>query len=103
MSKFVQEVTDKDFEVFNRLDTPSKSQPHTSADMGFKEKTPYLFALLTGHVGGSSPAVVVVPRPPTLTTTHTSPIDVGDKKRKRAHGEKDIEGTKEGEITQSSR
>ena len=33
---------------------------------------------------------------------HTSPADVGDKKRKRVQGGKSAKGTKEGEITQSS-
>ena len=98
-SESIQEVTDKDFEVFYCPDAPGKSQPYTSINMGFEEKTPNLLALLTAHAGDFSPAVVVVPRPPTPTATHTSPIDAKDKKRKKAHGDKDAKGTKEGEIT----
>ena len=51
--------------------------------MGFEEKTPDLLALLTAHTGGSSPVVAMTPRLPTLVTTHTSPADVANKKRKR--------------------
>ena len=80
----VQEVIDKDFEVFYRPDALSTSQPPTSVDMGFEEKTPDLLALLIAYTGGSSLAVAVVPHPPTPATTHTSPTDAGDKKRKRA-------------------
>ena len=57
-SEFVQEVTDRDFEVFYRIDTPGTSQAHTFADMGFEEKTP---DLLTTHAGGSSLAMTMVP------------------------------------------
>ena len=98
-SEFVQEVTDKDFEVFYRLDAPITSQAQTFTAMSFKEKTPHLLALLTTHAGSSSPVMAVLTRPPTPATTHTSPADVGDKKRKRAQGGKSAEGTEEGEIT----
>ena len=54
-------MTDKDFKVFYRTDTLDTSQSHTSVDMGFKEKTPDLFALLTTHVGGFAPVVAMVP------------------------------------------
>ena len=64
--------------------------------MGFEEKTPDFLALLTAHAGGSSPAVVVVPQPPTPAATQTSLADAGDKKRKRAQGSKEPEGTEEG-------
>ena len=77
-------MIDKDFEVFYHKDTLSSSQACTSKDMCFKEKTPDLLVLLTAHAGGSSPAVAVVPRPPTPAATHVSSVDVEDKKRKRA-------------------
>lgn len=70
--------------------------------MGFEEKTLDLLALLTAHVGGSSPAVPVVTRPHTPTPTHTSSVEAIDKKRKRVHGGKGPKGNEEGEITQSS-
>ena len=50
-SEFAQEVTDKEFEVFYRPDSSNTSQPHTSADVGFEEKTPDLLALLTAYTG----------------------------------------------------
>ena len=100
--EFVQEVTDKDFKVFYYTNTLDTSQSHTSVDMGFEEKTPYLFALLTTHVGGFALVVAMVPRPPTSATTHMSSANIGDKKRKRAQRGKSTEGTREGEITQSS-
>ena len=49
MSESVQEVTDKDFNVFYHPDALSTSQAHTPADMGFEEKTPDLLALLKAH------------------------------------------------------
>jgi len=70
--------------------------------MGFEEKTPDLLTLLTAHVWGSSPAVAMVPQPPTSIAAHMSSADVGDKKRKRAQGGKGADGTEEREITQSS-
>ena len=70
--------------------------------MGFEEKTPDLLALLTAYTGGSTPAVVVVPRPPILALTRASSADAINKKRKRAQGGKDNEGVKEGEVTHSS-
>ena len=54
-------MTDRDFEVFYRTDTPGTSQAHTSVDKGFDEKTPDLLAFLTAHARGSTLAVVVVP------------------------------------------
>ena len=83
-SKSVQEVTDRDFEVFYHTDAPSTSQAHTSEDMGFKEKTPNLLGLLIAHAGGSSLVVAMVPGPPTSAATHMSFANIGDKKRKRA-------------------
>ena len=77
--KLVQEVTDKDFEVFYQQedpeDAPSTShrplrlaQVSTSQEevnipegMVFKEKTQDLLALLIAHAGGASPAIPVVP------------------------------------------
>ena len=79
----IQKVTDKDFEVFYRTDTPGTSQAHTSVDMGFDEKTPNLLALLTTHARGSTLVVAVVPQPPTPATTHTSSANAGDKKKKK--------------------
>ena len=89
-SESVQEVTDKDFEVFYCTDASGTSQAHTSADMGFEKKTPDLLALLTADAGGSFPVVAVVPQPPTPAATHTSSDDTGDKKWKRAQGGKDV-------------
>ena len=83
-SEYVQEVTNKDFEAFYRSNSPSTSQAQTSTTVGFKEKTLDLLALLTAHVGGSSPVVAVVTWPLTPVATHTFPADAGDKKRKRA-------------------
>ena len=65
MSESVQEVTDKDFDIFYRTDALNTSQTHTSVEMGFEEKTSDLLALLTAHTGGFSPAVVMVPQSPT--------------------------------------
>ena len=101
-SESVQEVIDRDFEVFYRLDAPSTSQTQPSTTMGFEEKTQHLLALLTAHVGGSSPVVAVVTRPPTLAATNMSTTNAEDKKRKRAQGGKGAEGTEEGEITHTS-
>lgn len=92
-------MTNKDFKVFYCTDTLDTSQSHTSVDMGFEEKTPDLFTLLTTHVGGFALVVAMVPRPPTSATTHMSSADIGDKKRKRAQRGKSTEGTREGEIT----
>ena len=80
----MQEVTDKDFDVFYRIDAPSTSQTHTSAEMGFEEKTSNLLALLTTHARGSFPSVAVVPWPPTSIATNTSSTDARKRKRKRA-------------------
>ena len=44
-----QEVTEKDFEVFYYVDALSTSTAHSSAEMGFEEKTPDLLGLLTAH------------------------------------------------------
>ena len=92
-------MTDKDFKVFYCTNTLDTSQSHTSVDMGFEEKIPDLFALLTTHVGGFALVVAMVPRPPTPATTHMSSADIGDKKRKRAQRGKSTEGTREGDIT----
>ena len=70
--------------------------------MGFEEKTPDLLALLMAHVGGSSLAMAIAPQPPTPATTHTSPVDAEDKKRKRAQGGKSIDGIEEGEPKKSA-
>ena len=67
--------------------------------MVLKEKTLDLLALLTTHAEGASPAVLVVPRPPTPTPTHVSSGDTAGKKRKRGQGGKGPEGAEEGEIT----
>lgn len=114
-----QEVTDKDFKVFylqDLEDAPSTSLLHLHPTqvstnqkaanipkgMGFEEKTPNLLALLTAHVGGFSPTVAVVPRPPILAPMRASSDDAADKKWKRAQGGKGIKGAEEGEFTQSS-
>ena len=60
ISESIQEVTDKDFEVFYCSNAPSTSQAQTSTAMGFEEKTPNLLALLTAHTGRSSPTVAMV-------------------------------------------
>ena len=70
--------------------------------MGFEEKTLDLFALLMAHIGGSSPAVTVVPQPPTLATIYASFVGVANKQRKRAQGGKGTKGAKEREVTHSS-
>ena len=70
--------------------------------MGFEEKTLDLFSLLMAHIGGSSLAVAVVPRPPTPAMTHASFVDVADKKRKKAQESKGTKGAEEGEVTHSS-
>lgn len=46
-----------------------------------KEKTPDLLALLTTNSVGASPAVSVVPRPPTTAPIHASFSDAADKKK----------------------
>ena len=101
-SESIQEVIDRDFEVFYRSDAPSTSQAQPLTIMGFEEKTLNLLALLTAHAGGSSLTVAVVTRPPTLAATHTSTTNTEDKKRKKAQGGKGAEGTEEGEITHTS-
>ena len=63
MSESIQEVTDKDFDVFYRPDAPSTSQAQASTNMGFEEKTPNLLVLLIAHTRGSSLAVAVPPCP----------------------------------------
>ena len=63
MSESVQEVTDKDIDVFYHPDAQSTSQAQASANMGFEEKTPNLLALLIAYTRGSSPAVAVPPCP----------------------------------------
>ena len=77
-----QEVIEKDFEVFYCEDAPSISTAHTSAEMGFKEKTLDLLALLTAHVGGFSSIVIVTTLLLTPAAMRTSPTDAADKKRK---------------------
>jgi len=69
-------------------------------EVGFEEKTPDLFALLTSHVEGMSLAVLVTPYPPTPVAVHTSPAEAIDKKRKRGRGGKGSEGVEEGEIVE---
>lgn len=65
--------------------------------MVLKEKTPDLLALLTAHVGGNAPVVLVVSRPSTLAPPHPSASKVAKKKRKRGKpfGK---DGSEEGEI-----
>lgn len=94
-------MTDIDIEVFYGTDASGISQAHTSADMGFEEKTPDLLVVLIAHAEGSTPTVVVVPQPPTLAATHMSSANARDKKRKKAQEGKSAEGIEEGEITQS--
>lgn len=69
--------------------------------MRFEEETSDLLALLMAHTRGSSPAMVVVPQPPTLAPACVSSTDAVDKKRKRAQGGKSTKGAEEGEVTQS--
>ena len=70
--------------------------------MVFEEKTPDLLVLLTTHTGGASPAIPMVPQPPTPTPMRISSNDATEKKRKRGQGDKSPEGTEEGEIIHSS-
>lgn len=70
--------------------------------MVLEEKTLDLLALLTAHAGGTSPAVPVVPRPPTPAPIRASFGDVADKKRKRVQGGKGSEDAEEGKVTRSS-
>ena len=67
--------------------------------MVLKDKTSDLLALLIAHAGAASPAVLVVPRPPTPALTRASSSDAVDKKRKKGQGGKGSEGAKEEEIT----
>ena len=68
-SESVQEVADKDFDVFYRTDALDTSQTHTLVEMGFEKKTSNLLTLLTAHAGGFSLAVVMVSQTPTPITT----------------------------------
>lgn len=70
--------------------------------MVLKEKTPNLLVLLTAHAGGTSPAIPVVPRPPTPAPIRASSGDAADKKRKRVQGGKGSEDFEEGKVTRSS-
>ena len=70
--------------------------------MKFEEKTPNLLALLTTYTGSVSPAISVVPRPPTLALVCASFDDATEKKRKKGQGGKGPKGVEEGEITHSS-
>ena len=70
--------------------------------MKFEEKTPNHLALLTAYTGGVSPAISVVPRPPTLALVCASFDDATEKKRKEGQGGKGPKGAEEGEITHSS-
>ena len=70
--------------------------------MKFEEKTPNLLALLTTYTGSVSPAISVVPRPPTLALVCASFGDATEKKRKKGQGGKGLKGAEEGEITHSS-
>ena len=63
--------------------------------MVLEEKTLDLLALLTTHAGGDSPAMPIIPQPPTPTLAHAATTDVTEKKRKRG---KTVEGFKEGKI-----
>ncbi|KAK9994998.1 hypothetical protein SO802_024701 [Lithocarpus litseifolius] len=54
-------------------------------------KTPDLLALLTTHVGGNAPTILVVPRPPTPTPIHASSDDAPEKKRKRGNASESAE------------
>ena len=102
-----QEDLDKDFEIFYREDlenSPTPTHHHLATAqvsisqeatnipkaMVLEEKTLDLLALLTTHVGGNSPVVPIIPRPPT-----PAPAQAVKKKRKRG---KATEGSKEGEI-----
>lgn len=91
-----QEVTHKDFEVFYQQEDPEDllgpshcrllpAQVNTSQEatnipkrMVLEEKTPDLLALLTTHVGGASPTVPMVPRPPTPASTSASSGDIAN-------------------------
>lgn len=98
-----QEDLDKDFKVFYQEDTKSiltSSHPRLPAAsistsqeasnipevMVLEVKTPDLLALLTAHVGGNAPTVLVVPRPPTPAPTRAPSGDATKKKRKRGKG-----------------
>lgn len=103
---------DKDFEVFYQEDLEdslaftyrhlataqfitSQEASNIPEAMVLEVETPDLLAPLTTHVGGDSPMVPIVPRPPTPTLTHALTVDVAEKKRKK---EKATKGSEEGEI-----
>ena len=69
----------------------------------FEEKTPDLLALLIAHAGGASPAVSIVPQPPTLAPTRAFFGDTIDKKRKRGQEGKGSKDVEEGEVTRPSK
>ena len=70
--------------------------------MVLKEKTPDLLELLTAHAGVTSPAVPVVPQPPTPAPTHSSSGDAVNKKRKKVQKGKGFKDAEEGKVTSSS-
>ena len=65
--------------------------------MVLKEKTSDLLALLTAHIGGNAPIVLVVPQPPTPISPHPFIVEVAEKKRKRGKQTRK-ESSEEGEI-----
>ena len=70
--------------------------------MVLEEKTLDLQALLTAYAGGASPAVPMVPRPPTPVPMRASSRDFANKKRKRVQEGKGSKDAEEGEVTHSS-
>ena len=103
---------DKDFEVFYQEDPEDSLAPthhhlttaqvstnqeasNIPKEMVLEEKTLDLLALLTAHVRGDSPVVLIVPRPPTLAIAHAAIANVIKKKRKKG---KTTEGSEEGDI-----
>lgn len=76
----------------------NQEAPEIPEAMVLEEKTPDLLALLIAHVRGVSPAVFMVPQPPTPASARASSGDATKKKRKKGKGS---EGTKEGEIVRS--
>lgn len=98
-SKSVQQVTEKDFEVFYHSNAPRISQTQPQANMGFEERTPNLLALLTAYTGGATQTATVTHRPLNPVTAHTLFLaDATEKKRKRGHEDKVTEVVEEGEI-----
>lgn len=115
--ELVQEVTNKDFEVFYQQkdleDLPgpslchlppaqvstSQKEANIPEGMVLEEKTLDLLALLTAHAGGASQAIPVVPRPTTSAPTQASSSDTADKKRKKGQGGKGSKDVEEGEVT----